>query len=380
MTASSSVRVAPSERSEVAVDVVDELLGLQVGVVVGQRHRERIPVEVARAERADHEARPLEGLVDGRRLVQAAGLRLEVVDVEAVRIDVAVPPDDVERVVIQDEALQPAPRAHDQLVRSGLAVGLQRRRRVEVALGERRVLQQLAVAVAIAARRLDLAGRVERQPGLRTAVHPHPVGRAARDHDIVVARVGQRPEDRLHGARSLVDEQHLVALAVAIEGVELLRRLADGDLNVVVEHQDAAPEDRVAGGAQRRGVRQPVHVRVGDPLVQRERLERADLGDVAGRAHVMEDRLVAGEALVAHDLLDEQPAILVAELGMALGRQIAHRDVPHQRFPRSACSRSIASKRALKLPSPKPRAPWRSMISKKIVGRSPSGFVKICSR
>jgi hypothetical protein len=34
----------------------------------------------------------------------------------------------------------------------------------------------------------------------------------------------------------------------------------------------------------------------------------------------------------------------------------------------------------LKFPSPKPRAPWRSMISKKIVGRSPSGFVKICSR
>jgi hypothetical protein len=49
-------------------------------------------------------------------------------------------------------------------------------------------------------------------------------------------------------------------------------------------------------------------------------------------------------------------------------------------LPRSACSRSIASNRALKLPSPKPRAPWRSMISKNSVGRSPTGFVKICSR
>src|SRR2546425_625597 len=34
------------------------------------------------------------------------------------------------------------------------------------------------------------------------------------------------------------------------------------------------------------------------------------------------------------------------------------------RLPRRACSRSIASNRALKLPSPKPRAPSRWMISK----------------
>ncbi len=40
------------------------------------------------------------------------------------------------------------------------------------------------------------------------------------------------------------------------------------------------------------------------------------------------------------------------------------------RFPRLSCSRSIASKSALKLPTPKPREPWRSMISKKNVGRS----------
>ena len=50
------------------------------------------------------------------------------------------------------------------------------------------------------------------------------------------------------------------------------------------------------------------------------------------------------------------------------------------RLPRSACSRSMASNSALKLPSPKPRAPWRSITSRKTVGRSPIGLVKICSR
>lgn len=51
-----------------------------------------------------------------------------------------------------------------------------------------------------------------------------------------------------------------------------------------------------------------------------------------------------------------------------------------QRVPRFSCSRSIASKRALKLPLPKLLAPLRWMISKNIVGRSTTGLVKSCSR
>src|SRR6266498_2956793 len=51
-----------------------------------------------------------------------------------------------------------------------------------------------------------------------------------------------------------------------------------------------------------------------------------------------------------------------------------------QRLPRRACSRSIASKSALKFPPPKPRAPCRSITSKKRVGRSCAVFVKIWSR
>ena len=61
-------------------------------------------------------------------------------------------------------------------------------------------------------------------------------------------------------------------------------------------------------------------------------------------------------------------------LAPTLGRALA------QRLPRSACSRSIDSKRALKLPSPNVVAPWRSITSKKSVGRSCAVFVKICSR
>jgi hypothetical protein len=51
-----------------------------------------------------------------------------------------------------------------------------------------------------------------------------------------------------------------------------------------------------------------------------------------------------------------------------------------QRLPRRACSRSMASNSALKLPLPKPSEPCRSISSKNTVGRSCTGLVKICSR
>ena len=109
-----------------------------------------------------------------------------------------------------------------------------------------------------------------------------------------------------------------------------------------------------------------------------DRLEVARLGDPARRLEVVEDRLVAREALVAHHLLDQQPAV-VAELGVALAGDVPEPVVPH-RLPLLSCSRSIASNSALKLPSPKPRAPWRSITSRNTVGRSPIVCVKICSR
>src|SRR6185437_3439306 len=133
-------------------------------------------------------------------------------------------------------------------------------------------------------------------------------------------------------------------------------------------------------------VREPVDVRLGHPLLELDRRELADVLHAARRPQVVEDRLVAGEALEAEHLLHEQRRLpvagrrpRVAELHMPLLRHLAQAVVTHQRFPLSSCSRSIASKRALKLPSPKPRAPWRSMTSRNTVGRSPIGLVKICS-
>src|SRR4029453_7438181 len=128
-------------------------------------------------------------------------------------------------------------------------------------------------------------------------------------------------------------------------------------------------------------VSETVHVGVRNPLRALERAEAADRAEPARGVEVVEDRLVAREALVAHDLLGEQgrAGSVAPHLHVALVRDAAEALVPH-RLPRLSCSRAIPSKSALKLPSPKPREPWRSMISKKTVGLSPSGFVKIWSR
>ncbi len=50
------------------------------------------------------------------------------------------------------------------------------------------------------------------------------------------------------------------------------------------------------------------------------------------------------------------------------------------RFPRRACSISMDSNSALKFPFPNPRLPLRWITSKNTVGRSSTGFEKICSR
>ena len=93
-------RLDAAARHEVALDVVDHFVGIDVRVVVRRRNRQRVIVEQARHERTQHEARAVERLMHRRRLVHPAGDRLEVADVERERPQVSVPADDVERMMV----------------------------------------------------------------------------------------------------------------------------------------------------------------------------------------------------------------------------------------------------------------------------------------
>ena len=96
--------------------------------------------------------------------------------------------------------------------------------------------------------------------------------------------------------------------------------------------------------------------------------------------HVVEQRRRPREALVADQLLGQQRAV-AAKHRVPLVRQLPERVVDrHYKFPLSACSRSMASNSALKLPFPNPLLPLRWISSKNTVGRSSTGRVNNCSR
>jgi hypothetical protein len=270
--------------------------------------------------------------VGGRREVEASGARLEVVGVERVRPDVAVPANDVERVAVEQVVLVAVAHPHGHRELALLVMGLELLRRVKVPLRERRVLEQLPVAVAVAVRGLDLAGCVEADPELLLAVRQlERVRSRARDDEVVALPKRDAPEHGPQHAAAAVHVDDLVALAVTVEAVELLGRLADGDLDVVVEHQEAAAGHRVTARLHRGNVGEAVNVRLRHPLVSDDRAELADLVEPAGRVEVQEDGLVAREALVAEHLLDEQRRArsVAADLDVSLGRDVSERVVTH---------------------------------------------------
>jgi hypothetical protein len=129
-------------------------------------------------------------------------------------------------VVVEQVGLVAVADAHLHRELAALAVGVQLGRRMDVAVVVRRTFQDLAVLVAVAARDLDQPRRLEDQVALLT-FGPEPVRRAARDDHVVALLVGQLAEDRLERPGALVDEDHLVALAVAEEIVHLLGRAAE---------------------------------------------------------------------------------------------------------------------------------------------------------
>ena len=108
----------------VAGDVEHDLVAVHVRVVVRHRHGQRVVVDLARHEVADHEVPALEDLVHRRRLVDPAGDRLVVLDVERVRVHAAVPADHVERVGgVHDDAAHDPVRAVAAVLGVHLDVG-----------------------------------------------------------------------------------------------------------------------------------------------------------------------------------------------------------------------------------------------------------------
>jgi hypothetical protein len=235
-------------------------------------------------------------------------------------VAVVVGGDPVGRADVDDEVAVLVVRRH--LVRG-----------VEVALGVRGVLQQLAVVVAIALGRLDLRRRLEVQdPLLRRRVRVEPPRRPDRQHEVVAGAVSERTEDRVANAFALVNVEHLVGDAVPVErpGRHGLGRPHDTEHDVVVEVERDPAGDCVTLRRHRSRLRQPVAV---EAVVRRDELDPGDGLDPVGlrrRRQVVEDRAAAGETLDAEQLLGVQAAVASPVLGVPLAGQAAMGDVVHR--------------------------------------------------
>src|SRR5579884_444156 len=86
--------------AEVAVDVVEHFVAVDVAVVVRDGDRQRVVVELAWHKRADDEVGSLERLMHGWWLMDTTRDRLEVGDVEDPGVLAAVPANDVAGMVV----------------------------------------------------------------------------------------------------------------------------------------------------------------------------------------------------------------------------------------------------------------------------------------
>lgn len=112
-------------------------------------------------------------------------------------------------------------------------------------------------------------------------------------------------------------------------------------------------------------------------LVQRQIAERGDVPFVKDERVAQRNRAVV-ECAVVNERKNLRGAPAIEPVPFQKARPIEGRSGDYS-VPRFSCSRSIETKSALKLPLPNERLPFRWMISKKTVGRSCSGLVKICS-
>src|SRR6478672_7490655 len=146
---------------ELARGVEQDLVRVHVAVIVRRGDRLRIEVVWPRAERADHEAIALERLMDRRGLMDPTNDRLEVVDAEDPRIEVAIPTNDVEWVMIEDQLVQRTVLLHENPEVALLVVRPELDGTSNVPLTVRRSLEQLTEFVAVAFGPADVSARLE---------------------------------------------------------------------------------------------------------------------------------------------------------------------------------------------------------------------------
>src|SRR6185312_2024256 len=154
-----------------------------------------------------------------RRLMHAPDDRLEIIDVECPRIEVSIPPDDVERMVVENELVDAVILLHEQTEVAHLVVRAQLLRAPDVAFRIRRTFLELAELVPVALRPPDMAAAFHDEEfwSVAAQVERVPVQNPAMHDEVVPFVERELAEYRLEHALPLRHVHQLVGLRVAIE-------------------------------------------------------------------------------------------------------------------------------------------------------------------
>ncbi len=121
-----------------------------------------------------------EGLMHRRWLMDAPCDGFEVVDVERPGVDIAVPADDIKRVMLVVVGVDAPALVDTHLKVAQLGVSLQRFGHADVALAVGRMLHRLPIFVAVAARRLNLPANRLNPYQFRGQLYQTPAARSCR--------------------------------------------------------------------------------------------------------------------------------------------------------------------------------------------------------
>ena len=153
-----------------------------------------------------------------------AGDRFEILRVERERINVAVPADDIERIMRHRHAGPARAIFHQNLGVFFFVDRVELGRPVKIALGIRRAHFDLAFLIQIAFRNSHRPDRFENQIiFLFNLVRNEPVSDSARNHDVIFGAITLLSENRFNRAAAFEDEDDLIGAAVFVI-LKLVRR------------------------------------------------------------------------------------------------------------------------------------------------------------
>src|SRR5688500_769905 len=314
---------------ELARRVVQHLVGIDVAVIVRSGNRFGVKVVGPWTERAHDEAVTLKCLVYRRRLVDTADDRLEIHDVECPRVEVSVPADHVERMMVEHQLIDAIVLFYKQREVSLLVMRLELKWTTNVSLGVGRPFDELPEFVAVTFRVAHVAAALhDEQLGLRSLeINAVPVQNATMNDEIVAFSELQIAENALQHALSLADVDQLVSLGIAVEMLVVLVRLDIEHGDVLIE-QDRHPVKRWTSAlldARRQEV--PVMERLVIVRLELRFLDAFHGLDGSRRIDVIEQRRRSRESLVPHQLFRIQTTVRLAEGDVPFSRDCSQRVV-----------------------------------------------------